>query len=44
MSAAPTSKMQQIFYKYSSVAIVVAIALLAFNIYSYDDFLLWLEG
>ncbi len=42
--AAPTSKMQQIFYKYSSVAIVVAIALLAFNIYSYDDFLLWLEG
>jgi hypothetical protein len=42
--AAPTSKMQQLFYRYSSVVIVVAIILLAVGIYSYDDFLLWKES
>jgi hypothetical protein len=42
--AAPISKMQQIFYKYSSVVLVIAIALLFLDIYSYDDVLLWLES
>lgn len=37
------SSAQQAFYRYGTVVIVVALAMLYMKIFSYDDFLLWLE-